>query len=355
MKIAIISAAHRIGGTTGDCVQADKTAAALREEGQQVLRCYLKGDNVMDTTGKELGAWKDVLCEYDIVHTIPPIPWVSLRKLPKINAKLVSSTVFWRSYTYVRVVHKIARKWSTFVLKEYIRVFLAWMGIPSYWSYKGFDLLLPNSEDEIACFRKFCRFKRDARIVAIPNAIDPIPDYVAELPRPEEAPEGDYIVVPAVFATRKNQLTFVKAMLNVDVPVVFMGDGPCLQECKAIARRGMFFVGHIPHGSKKFYGLLKYASVVCLPSNCETPGIAGLEAAALGARPVVPKEGGTAQYYGWQGEYLDPLSEWSICKAVCEGLKRGRLTDEEALRFKRLTWKYVAERTLQAYRSLDEK
>lgn len=349
MKIAIMSLASRLGGTTGDCVQADKTAVALRMLGNDVMRCYLKGDRVLDASGTELGVWQDVLGDRDVIHTIPPIPWTHLKGLPKLSAKLVSSTVFWRSWTYVRVIHKVSGKFSPYVLKEYVRVIFAWLHIPFYWSYKGFDLLLPNSEDEIRNFLAYCFVKKGARLVAIPNAIDPIPEYVADLPRPREVPEDDYIVVPAVFASRKNHFTLLKALDGTDYKVVFMGEGEHLEECKRRSTANMIFLGHVAHGSRLFYGVLKYARVCCLPSNCETPGIAGLEAAALGARPVVPYEGGTVQYYGWDAEYHDPLCEGSMACALQNAWRRGRLPDAVSKRFAALTWQTCAEMTLAAY------
>lgn len=112
---------------------------------------------------------------------------------------------------------------------------------------------------------------------------------------------------------------------------------------------GWFFLGHVQHGSRLFYGLMKYARVCCLPSNCETPGIAGLEGAALGARPVVPYEGGTCEYYGWDAEYHNSLSERSIGESVERAWKRGLLTVEEQQRYRRLTWNVCANWTLEAY------
>lgn len=349
MKIAIISLASRLGGTTGDCVQADKTAVALRLLGNNVIRCYLKGDRVLDARGIELGVWQDVLGDRDVIHAIPPVPWIHLKRLPKLSAKLVSSTVFWRSWTYVRVIHKVSGKFSLYALKEYVRVIFAWLHIPLYWSYKGFDLLLPNSEDEIRNFLAYCFVKKGARLVAVPNAIDSIPEFVADLPRPREVPEDDYIVIPAVFASRKNHFALLKALEGADYKVVFMGAGEHLEECKRRGTANMIFLGHVAHGSRLFYGVLKYARVCCLPSNCETPGIAGLEAAALGARPVVPCEGGTSQYYGWDAEYHNPLQSKSIRRALDIAFRRGRLTGPQMSRYRLLTWGEVARRTLEAY------
>ena len=352
MKIAILSLASRLGGTTGDCVQANKTAAALRDLNQDVLRCYLRGDQVLDEKGVALGDWATVLGAYDIVHTVPPIPRVYFKGLQPIKAKFVSSTVFWRSWTYVRVMHRIHGSLTLGLLKEYIRVFLAWLHVPFYWSYKAYDLLLPNSEDEIRNFLRYCFVKRGARLAAVPNAIDPIPAFVTELSRPADIPVGDYIVVPAVFAERKNQRSLIQALQDSPCTVVFMGGGDCLEPCRAIANSHMIFLGHVAHGTERFYALLKHARVCCLPSNCETPGIAGLEAAALGVRPVVPYEGGTAEYYGWDAEYLDSLDLVSIRGAIDRAWARGRLSAVESDRYGRLTWSVCAQRTLDAYRQI---
>ena len=209
--------------------------------------------------------------------------------------------------------------------------------------------MLPNSEDEVRNFLKYCFVKPSAKVLAVPNAIDPIPDYVANLPRPPQVPAGDYIVVPAVFASRKNQRTLIEAMKDSEYQFVFIGDGDCLEECKRVANPNMHFLGYVQHGTSVFYGILKYARVVCLPSNCETPGIAGLEAAALGARPVVPYEGGTSQYYGWDAEYLDPLDVHSIRRAVNHAFARGRMSECDSMKYRAVTWRVVAEKTLAAY------
>jgi len=351
MKVAIISLYSRFGDKTGDIVQADKTADAISALGHNVVRGYFKPETseIFDSNGKCLGTWFQVLGDQDVIHAIPPIPWKFIRGQPHINAKFACSTVFWRSYTYTRVLHKVGGHITLALLKDYIRTFLAWLGIPTYMSYVGYNLLLPNSEDEIKCVKRYCRRKNGAKIIAVPNAIDPLPAHVDELPRSGLAPQEDYILVPGVFAARKNQLTFIQAMKGCAYPIVFIGDGPMLAKCKSEATPTMRFLGHIAHGSKEFYSIMKYARVVCLPSNCETPGIAALEAAALGARPVVPYEGGTCQYFGWDAEYIDPLSLDSIRTAIDNAWHRGRLTDEEPFRYKNGTWERCAQITLNAY------
>lgn len=354
MKVAIISLHSRFGATTGDMLQAEKTKEALAALGVDVARRYLDfSGEIYNSKGVKIGAWEDTMCCYDVIHAIPPIPSRFISKLPKVKATFVASTIFWRSFAYVRQIHKITRRLTVSLFKEYCRCFLAWLRLPTFTSFMTYDLLLPNSEDEIRNFRAFCRVKNGASILAVPNAIDPIPEFVDEIAKPIEVKcfnEG-YVLVPGVFAARKNQETLVRAMRKSHIPIVFMGDGEFLETCKHIASENMLFVPFQLHGSREFYSYFKYARVVCLPSNCETPGIACLEGAALGARPVVSYEGGTCEYYGWDAEYLNPLSECSIRAAIERGWARGRLTKDEQFRYRRLTWNVCAQKTLDAYRT----
>lgn len=351
MKIAILSLRSRFGDVTGDCVQAAKTVDALKMIGQDAERYYLdpKSGKVYGTKNEELGCWQRVISDVDIIHTIPPIPIAHILRLPKVKAKLVTSTVFWSSPTYWKVVLRNSTRIDFGLMKAIVREFAVKIGLKILTVKDGYDLLLPNSEDEIRCVKKYCKLKHGAEIVAVPNAIDPIPEWVSDLARPKEVPNEDYLLVPGVFAARKNQMTLIKALGGYPHTIVFMGAGPLLDKCQREASSNMLFLGHVEHGSSQFYSVMKYARTVCLPSNCETPGIAGLEAAALGARPVVPYEGGTAQYYGWDAEYINPLSMQSILAAVTRAWGRGRLSSVEQLKYRELTWDKCAAETISAY------
>lgn len=351
MKVAILSLRVRFGDVTGDCVQAEKTVAALREIGVDAQRFYLEPEtgNIFDARNELLGKWEDTMMEMEVIHTIPPIPFAFLKRLPKVNAILATSTVFWNSWTWWKVVLRYSAKVNKNMIFAFIREICANVGVKLNNDKNGYELLIANSEDEIRCVKKYCRLKRGSMLAAVPNAIDPIPQWVSELTRNEYGLKDDYVLVPAFFAPRKNQMTLINALKNFPYPVIFMGKGPMLEKCKEIATSNMFFVGHIEHGTRKFYSLMKFARVVCLPSNCETPGIAGLEAAALGARPVVPYEGGTCQYYGWDAEYLNPISEVSILKSVENAWNRGRLPEVDSERFARLSWHQCAVVTKMLY------
>ena len=307
---------------------------------------------VYDEENKELGDWQAVMGAKDIIHTLPPIPIANITRHPKVKAKLVTSTVYWSSPTYWKVVWRNKKSIDLNLIKALIREVAAKIGIRLLTAKDGYDLLLPNSEDEIRCVKKYCRLKNGAKLVAVPNAIDPIPDWVETLERDSTLPAEDYVLVPGFFAARKNQKTLILALQDFPHPIVFMGKGPLLDDCKKAATPRMLFLGHVEHQSRLFYSAMKYARVVCLSSNCETPGIAGLEAAALGARPVVPYEGGTCQYYGWDAEYLDPLSSKSIKESIGRAWARGRLIEDSAKKYRLCTWQFCAKRTVEAYESI---
>ena len=357
MKIAILSLRSRFGDVTGDCVQAAKTVDALKAIGQDVGRYYLDppSGKVYDSENKELGDWQVVMGDKDIIHTLPPIPIANITRHPKVKAKLVTSTVFWSSPVYWNVVWRNKKSINLNLIKAFIREVAVKIGIRLLTAKDGYDLLLPNSEDEIRCVKKYCRLKKGAKLVAVPNAIDPIPDWVETLERDSSLPSEDYVLVPGFFAPRKNQKTLIKALLDFQHPIVFMGKGPLLENCKRIASSQMIFLGHVEHKSLLFYSAMKYARVVCLPSNCETPGIAGLEAAALGARPVVPYEDGTCQYYGWDAEYIDPNSQESVRAFIEKAWSRGRLFEREQVRYRNLTWDVCAKKTIEAYKAVSRR
>jgi glycosyltransferase involved in cell wall biosynthesis len=86
-----------------------------------------------------------------------------------------------------------------------------------------------------------------------------------------------------------------------------------------------------------------------LASSCETPGIALIEAAALGARPAVTREGSAAEYFGFEAEYFHPLDGEEIRAAVKRAWDRGPLSSAAELGMRQITWEATAQATLRFY------
>ena len=354
MKVAILTLSSRIKDTTGDVLQAKKTIEALRLNSVEVDHLLLDISGIIiEKDSCEILSIDKINESYDIIHAIPPIPSTYIKSFyNKLKPRLVASTIFWRSSVSTKVLfHSKCR----FDFRFFLNDILASIHVRPIFSYKKYDLLLTNSQTEIKQFKKYCRYKKNAKIFAVPNGIDPIPEWVFNIKRFNFLPNEDYILYPGIFSYRKNQLNFIRAMKNTNLKVVFIGgvqSDEYFLKCKSEATKTMKFLGHIKHGSEEFYSCLKHARIACLASDCETPGIALLEAASLGARPVITSEGGTVEYYSWDAEYLNPLCKNSILNAIKNGWERGRLNESEQQKYRKITWNKTAQFTIAAYKKL---
>lgn len=343
-------------GFTGDATQMRKTTEHLKNMPDVNLTCaFYNSDFVLTSESGERIEWNQLRNNFDVAHVftlfhhrVPSEVTKALSSLPTLL-----STVYWNNYfrelvcvrngdsprRLLRSIEYITRKITGCKIKD-IRPWCS--GI------------LPNSWSEGEAFRQVYALHEHATSYQVPNAVE-VPPYARKLPRPSCVPPSDYIVYPGVFARRKNQLGFIKSMIDSDYPVVFMGQPQreyegYYQECRKLANKQMYFIGHRSYTDDEYWAVLRHAKIAVLASDCETPGIAMIEAASMGARPVITHYGGTKEYFGLSAEYLSPFSLKSIRDAVQTGWIKGRLTDEEAASFERFSWEWTAELTLQAYK-----
>lgn len=99
--------------------------------------------------------------------------------------------------------------------------------------------------------------------------------------------------------------------------------------------------------------ILKSAYAACdvfaLPSLCETPGIAALEAAAQGAKIVITSEGSTTEYFGDEAVYVNPLDDKSIEQGLAQALAAARPAALAGRILNEYTWARTAEEVLAGY------
>ncbi len=123
---------------------------------------------------------------------------------------------------------------------------------------------------------------------------------------------------------RKNQLNLIRAMKLVpDMKLVLIGhtrDENYLNLCIEEGGGQVIYLGPLPHDS----GLLKSAysacTVFCLPSTLETPGLAALEAYAVGAPIVITEVGPTAEYFAESAKYVNPMDTQDIANKIIEAI-----------------------------------
>ena len=345
---------------TGDATQVHNTVKAIRLSGRVDLSLYYLSDNasLIDEAGRgEAGPLCEIVRQYDIIHLFPKPLYPLYRRIAGALAgkPVVFSTVAWLDSDRIRVAWR-GRDSFTSGIREvfgYLKQFI----LKYVFSIAG-DVILPNSWSEGENFQQ--HFKLRPGIVSIPvvNGIIPPQDVLPGKPYgapSAKVPFEDYIVCPAAFARRKNQLSLILAIRELDIPVVFLGNPIAsgevyLETCRRQASGKMLFLGYHSSASREYWQIISHARCACLPSDCETPGIALLEAAYTGARPVITANGGTREYYGLDAEYLSPASIMSIRKAVQSAWQRGRLSEYEAARYAFFSWQLAGRQTEKAYR-----
>ena len=168
--------------------------------------------------------------------------------------------------------------------------------------------------------------------------------------------QGPFFLNVANIEHRKNQTNLAKALINFkgDHQLILIGncrDHKYLDEIIKIGNGRIRYIGYIDHHSE----LLKSAYLACdgfvLPSLLETPGLAALEAAALGCNILITSEGSTKEYFEDKAIYVNPNSTESIT----EGLEKLANTPEninliETMR--KFTWLNSAKQTLEAYKKI---
>lgn len=148
---------------------------------------------------------------------------------------------------------------------------------------------------------------------------------------------GKYILNVANIEPRKNQKRLIEALLAFpDYKLVLVGhvrDQAYFDSCDISNNSQVKYIGPLAPHSDELHAAYKNASLFCLPSLLETPGIAALEAAAAGIPIVITGEGSTVEYFKDKAYYVDHSSIYDIRDQIgCA------LSSESYQSYKPLTW-----------------
>ena len=216
------------------------------------------------------------------------------------------------------------------------------------------DRSLPNSQREADALASIFKVPRE-KFVPVVNGVD---DYfLSQTPDPQlfletYGLEPPFLLNVANIEPRKNQLNLVRAVRQLDIPLVLLGnirDQAYYDRCVAEGEGCFRYLGYVEHHSPLLLSAYGTCSVCVLPSTLETPGLAALEAAAKGARVVITQEGCTQEYFGPDVTYVDPQSVESIRQGIEEQLAAPvspGLAHRVASQF---TWTQAARQLLQVY------
>ena len=164
----------------------------------------------------------------------------------------------------------------------------------------------------------------------------------------------DFILSVANIDKRKNTHLLVEACQKLNKKLVLIGH---IRDKDYFNDINFKFSNFLYLGAISNTDILKSAykecSLFALPSLCETPGIAALEAASQGAKVVITQEGPTAEYFGESNVRLvDPRSLDSIISGIEMELKQTRSNDLSKYILNEYTWDKTAGDIIEGYKKI---
>ncbi len=338
----------------GDKIQLSKTREALEKLGVTVTLATCN-DAIPSGT--------------DIVHVFNPsqMSTTPLRAARAAGIPVIVSTIHWDMREYYRAMFAVNRKFFSIKPPQYLRHYtVAQLKALLYncvWNprilrklrevFRFADVLLPNSQAEATLLMKDFSVPED-RIMTVVNGFDTsMASDTAAGQFKREHHHDDFVLCAGRIEYRKNQLALIEALMDEPYPLVFIGrpfDPGYTALCKALAaRRGKtIFIDHMDQ--RRLYLAYRDARVHALVSWYETPGLASLEAGAVGTNLVVTRGGCTEEYFGPDAAYCTPDDPQSIRDAVRQAWDKPK-SDALSKRIARsYTWDEAGRQTLAAYR-----
>ncbi|MEC1744262.1 glycosyltransferase [Schinkia azotoformans] len=214
---------------------------------------------------------------------------------------------------------------------------------------KNAKLIFPNSVSESNHLIKGFDHKAiENKCIVIKNGIE------KRIELPEAMPDHlkhflqtKYICCVGGIGPRKNQLNLVKAVTNLNVNLLIIGepsnkDINYYNNLKKIAGNNVYFIGRQDRAT--VFSLMANSIGHIQPSFIETPGLASLEAASFGIPTIVSDVGPVREYFLNHVIYCNPHSITSIQESIQSLLNANSKSDQlQQFILNNYTWEKVLE------------
>jgi len=187
------------------------------------------------------------------------------------------------------------------------------------------DILLPNSYAELEFIKnKYNVEERKLKVIhnGVDNELLEIEYSAEDFVKEYKIPFDKFILCVARIDERKNILNLLKAITDIDIPLVLIGKfSPLHREyylkCKKLidSNKNVIHI-HATLPQEKLVGAYKACHAHVLPSWIETPGLVNLEAGLFGANLILGKCPPVEEYFADKAIYLLPNDIKSIREAV---------------------------------------
>lgn len=316
---------------------------------------------------------------YNVVHIFNfatlDISTRFFERAKKLNLKIAFSTIFWNySYGYRLLSKNLDNKFLRFIDRNLFLMIGKIINKPVVLSnkfkkqsikfIKESDVLLPNSIEE---YYELCNFtgldskKYLHKVNVVFNAAD-VKDniYMSKIDflKKYNLPDQPYILQIGRIQLIKGQLNLVKAMMNNDIPIVFVGfkaEIAYYNKIRKISKKrgNVHFVDYVDN--KEVCNFYKYASVHVLASLRESPGLVSLEALLNNCKVVTSNK----KYLPFETYFKDiatainPVDIKSIEYGVLKEIKKDRNFDNiKHTIIEKFSWEKVGVDTYNAYKKI---
>lgn len=220
------------------------------------------------------------------------------------------------------------------------------------------DAIIVETPKELDFICKHFRIAH-SKLKVIPNGIEQS-DNVGREHISSIVGDKDYVLCVGRFDRNKNQLNVIKAMIDTDIDVVFIGgpvtaDDKYYQECLTIAKgkNNFHFIGWVDNNSLLLKSAYSNAKVFLFPSYHETFGLVLLEAAVAGANLVVSKSLPILDFPSMNVcTRIDPNKLEDIRNKVMKAFVKEKDVNQINRILKYFSWKEVVDQHIDLYKSL---
>jgi glycosyltransferase involved in cell wall biosynthesis len=336
MRVLFVSQPNIGLGKGGFQSQVSRTAEALERQGVEIVYH---------------DPWSNPMDRIDLCHFFGPCgPMHPLAIEAKRRSKpIVTSPVLgtgdvpgWQIRWKVRLSEMIPGFYTNYALLKRI------LGLS--------DRILALTGEEARTLRRLFNVP-GPRIEIVQNGIDPrFSRGDPELVR-DTYGVSDFVLGVGTFHPIKNQLTVIRAMNGLRVPLVLVGDAlvgheSYLERCRRAADDSVIFAGRLKHEDPLLSSAYAAARVFVLPSLSEVMPLSLYEAALAGCRLVLSKHVPVPREIEGHIDRADPKNPREFRRLIRENL---RLEPDKTLREFVLGmpgWEAVGERIHNVYREL---